>query len=233
MFIDFHSHFLPGIDDGAKTTSIGCEMAHESFKQGTEYLVATPHFYFDDSISIDEAIINRDNALDKIICYSQDNNIQIPKIIKGFEVAYDKSLLLMDSLDKFCIDNTNHILLELPYNNWSSTLTEEIYELSISGYNVILAHIERYLAIEGVRVLDLVDLDVKFQISCSVPIKGEDRKFLSYLIKNGRCCVMGTDMHNMDTRPCDISDSFKRFEKKYKNEVENLFYNNSHKILFS
>jgi protein-tyrosine phosphatase len=139
----------------------------------------------------------------------------------------------MDNLDKFCIDNTNHILLELPYGNWSKNLVEEIYELSISGYNIILAHIERYLSINGERVLNFVDLDVKFQISCSVPIKGEDRMFLNYLIKNKRYCIMGTDMHNMDTRPCDISDSFKRFEKKYKKEAEDLFYNNSYKILFS
>ena len=233
MFIDFHSHFLPGIDDGAKNTSVGCEMAHESFKQGTEYLVATPHFYPFDSITIDEAITKRDEALYKILSYSKENHISIPKIIRGFEVAYDKSLLSMDNLDKFCIDNTNHILLELPYGNWSKNLVEEIYELSISGYNIILAHIERYLSINGERVLNFVDLDVKFQISCSVPIKGEDRMFLNYLIKNKRYCIMGTDMHNMDTRPCDISDSFKRFEKKYKKEAEDLFYNNSYKILFS
>ncbi len=233
MFIDFHSHFLPGIDDGAESTSIGCEMAHEAFKQGTEYLVATPHFYPSNSISIDEAILKRDEALDKILCYSKENNIIIPKIIKGFEVAYDKSLLLMDNLDKFCIDNTKHILLELPYENWSSSLVEDIYELSISGYDIILAHIERYISIDNEGVLDLVDLDVKFQISCSVSIKGEDKKFLNYLIKNRRYCIMGTDMHNMDTRPCDISDSFKHFEKKYRKESDDLFYNNSYKILFS
>lgn len=233
MFIDFHSHFLPGIDDGAMSTSIGCEMAHDAYKQGTEYLVATPHFYPLNSITIDEAITKRDNALFKILSYSKENDISIPKIISGFEVAYDKSLLSMNSLDKFCIDNTNHILLELPYCKWSNTLSEEIYELSISGYNIILAHVERYLPIEGGRILDFVDLDVKFQISCSVPIKGADRKFLNYIIKNGRYCIMGTDMHNMDTRPCDILDSFKRFEKKYKKEAEDLFYNNSYKILFS
>jgi len=233
MFIDFHSHFLPGIDDGAKKTSIGCEMAHEALKQGVEYLVATPHFYPFNSVTIDEAISKRDKALQKILSYSEENNIEIPKIIKVFEVTYDRSLLSMDNLDKFCIDNTNHILLELPYNNWTNTLPEEIYELSISGYNIILAHIERYLSIEGRRVLSFTDLDVKFQISCSVPLKGEERRFLNYLIKNRRYCIMGTDMHNMDTRPCDISDSFKRFEKKYKNEVEDLFYNNSYNILFS
>ncbi len=233
MFIDFHSHFLPGIDDGAKSTSIGCEMAHDALKQGVEYLVATPHFYPFNPISIDELILKRDKALDNILNYSHENNIAIPKIIKGFEIAYDKSLLSMDNLDKFCVENTKLILLELPYSNWSSSLPEEIYELSISGYDIILAHIERYLSIEGERVLDFTDLDVKFQISCSVPVKGEEKRFLNYLIKNGRYCIMGTDMHNMDTRPCNISDSFKRFEKKYKNEVDDLFYNNSYKILFS
>ena len=66
MFIDFHSHFLPGIDDGAQDIQMGCEMAAQAYRQGVEYLVATPHFYPADSMSVKEAKIQRDESYNNL-----------------------------------------------------------------------------------------------------------------------------------------------------------------------
>ena len=43
--IDFHSHILPGIDDGSRSLETSLEMLRLSRKQGVDYIVATPHFY--------------------------------------------------------------------------------------------------------------------------------------------------------------------------------------------
>jgi len=43
--IDLHCHFLPGIDDGAKTLADGLAMAHAAVADGITYSVMTPHIH--------------------------------------------------------------------------------------------------------------------------------------------------------------------------------------------
>ena len=43
--IDFHSHVLPGIDDGSDCVEESLEMLHTAKKQGVSMMLATPHFY--------------------------------------------------------------------------------------------------------------------------------------------------------------------------------------------
>ena len=46
--IDFHSHMLPDMDDGAQNVDEGLAMLRESRRQGVELVCATPHFYADE-----------------------------------------------------------------------------------------------------------------------------------------------------------------------------------------
>ena len=43
--IDFHSHILPGIDDGSADPEESLELLRRSARQGIRKMVATPHFY--------------------------------------------------------------------------------------------------------------------------------------------------------------------------------------------
>lgn len=43
--IDFHSHVLPGIDDGSDCVEESLEMLHTAKNQGVSTMLATPHFY--------------------------------------------------------------------------------------------------------------------------------------------------------------------------------------------
>ena len=43
--IDFHSHVLPGIDDGSKSVEQSIAMLKREAEQGITHVVATPHFY--------------------------------------------------------------------------------------------------------------------------------------------------------------------------------------------
>ena len=45
--IDFHSHLLPGIDDGSDSISVSVTMLGAWKDQGISDVVATPHFYAD------------------------------------------------------------------------------------------------------------------------------------------------------------------------------------------
>ena len=45
MVTDFHTHVLPGMDDGSASLSESIAMLREAFQQGITHVVATPHFY--------------------------------------------------------------------------------------------------------------------------------------------------------------------------------------------
>ena len=45
MTIDFHTHILPGVDDGSHSIEESLELLRISGKQGIEEVVLTPHFY--------------------------------------------------------------------------------------------------------------------------------------------------------------------------------------------
>ena len=43
--IDFHSHILPGIDDGARNLETSMAMLDQIRQQQIDIMVAKPHFY--------------------------------------------------------------------------------------------------------------------------------------------------------------------------------------------
>ena len=43
--VDFHSHILPGIDDGSASLEESIELLKREAEQGINHVVATPHFY--------------------------------------------------------------------------------------------------------------------------------------------------------------------------------------------
>ena len=45
MVTDFHSHILPGIDDGSTSVEESIALLRMEAEQGVEHVVATPHFY--------------------------------------------------------------------------------------------------------------------------------------------------------------------------------------------
>ena len=46
--IDFHSHILPQMDDGADCVETSLAMLRKSFRQGVDAIVSTSHFYADE-----------------------------------------------------------------------------------------------------------------------------------------------------------------------------------------
>ena len=94
--VDFHSHFLPGIDDGADDVSMGAEMLRESYRQGVRVMCATPHFYADED-DPDTFLARRDDAFRRLREYLGDEK-DIPEIVLGAEVLYFPGISVADEV---------------------------------------------------------------------------------------------------------------------------------------
>ncbi len=231
MIIDFHSHFLPGIDDGSESNEMSFKMLEQSIDAGVTKIVATPHYYLFNKISIEDALIKRDKAYEGLIKHADSIGFEMPELYKGFEVHFDTTLKNLKNLDKLCIEGTNCLLIEMPYKKWDSELIEELYRLSIKGFRLIMAHVDRYYRMDKKSIYKLLELDVYYQVNAEMLENRGERKLLDSLIESGRLCVIGSDMHNVTDRATTIQKAYTIAQKKLKSDVQDLFYNNATKIL--
>ncbi len=231
--IDFHSHCLPGIDDGATNVNMSLAMLKDSKKQGVNTVLATPHFY-PDGRTIEGYINARTNAYNILIDEMEKSVGDYPEIVLGTEVKLGYSLMDFDSLDLLCVEGTRYILLEMPYTKWDSSLYDLIYSISIK-YKVkpVIAHIERYTDMNKDMEYynQLFSMDVYVQANAEGFLGFSSARFLSKLIKAGNVHVIGSDMHNMTDRKCCMAQAAKKIEKKYGRGLLEFFENNAASII--
>ena len=214
--IDFHSHILPGIDDGSKDTDESLAMLKMLWEQGIDTVIATAHFHPEEE-SVKEFIDRRQDSYNKLSPLLEPD---LPVILLGAEVMYYDGISSLSDLELLCIGNTGLLLLEMPMCKWSEYAMKELNALSSAkGYTVILAHIERYLKFQPSSVWQkLSQLGLLMQVNASFFNSAiTKRKALSMLIK-GNINVLGSDSHNITTRPPNLGSAFDVIRKKLGDE---------------
>ncbi len=211
---DFHSHILPAMDDGAKNTDMSLQMLKKLAADGVDTVVLTPHFYRRDE-DIAHFLKRREKAYSEL-CRAVEGLENCPRLLLGAEVYYYPSLSADPDFGKLAVEGTEYVLLELPF--------ERFYQNFFSGYSkfinnceqkLILAHIERYMSFgnteeEFDRILDFGKAVCQMNCASFAEAGIFRSKRLMKLITDGYISVLGTDAHNMDSRP----PLFKKAEKK-------------------
>lgn len=198
MFIvDFHSHILPGIDDGSSDIQMSDAMLKEAASQGVNVQVLTPHFYAS-KMNIDSFIQKRDLAVQQILPIAQKNKIRIRV---GAEVAYFNNMSESESIEKFFINGTRILLIEMPFRQWTSKEVREIESFEQRGVLVMFAHLDRYLSFQKDKepLNDLLAMKTISQINAeSLTTFFSRHKVLKTIGDNS--FVLGSDAHNMEER---------------------------------
>lgn len=229
--IDFHSHFLPNIDDGAKNIEQSLEMLSISKQTGVDTVVSTSHCYaFEGDESIKKFLTHREKAYAEVLRAVSGKEDEYPKIVLGCEVHLVKNLSTFSELPKLCIENTDYLLLEMPFSEWKDEHFEEIYRITKLGIKPIIAHIDRYFNISD-KFSELFALNLLYQANAESFIARTDRKKLLELFRKDALHVLGSDMHNMTSRPQNLADAYKVVEKKFGDEYAGYLGFSSHKIL--
>lgn len=230
-YIDFHSHVLPGIDDGAKDVKMSVEMIKECLSQGISTIVCTPHYYYSQKNSVEEFLRKREESCNALKSELLKNNIQV-ELKMGAEVNFNCDLSTLENVVKLAIENTNYILIEMPYGTWQDGMFDYLYTL-IAQKNLIpiIAHAERYYQNDKV-FKKLENLDVYFQINASSFIShGSDKRNAMKLLKANKVHILGTDAHNIDTRPPELKKAFIYIKKKANISYVDYLIENSIRIL--
>ncbi|MDO4742782.1 MAG: hypothetical protein Q4B04_01950 [bacterium] len=230
MFVDTHSHVLPGLDDGARNLEESLKLLRILKKQNVDVVVATPHFY-DGNEAFEDYLARRQSAYDAVKeCLTDD----MPELYLGCEVKYFRGISNIPEIRKLRIGNSDYILLELPYR---SLTPSEIYEISDLKYSLgltpILAHVERYIRFSGFsRILELLkEGEVLAQINAEKLDKIKKRRRVNKLVKLGVISLLGSDTHSIKYRPPTVNMFFEGLDRKIRASfVKDIEYNS--KIIY-
>ena len=127
IMIDFHSHILPGIDDGSQTVNETVEMLRMEKQQGCVKVIATPHFYADYD-SAGRFLDKRAEALHKVQALREQED-WMPEIQAGAEVYFFSGIGRADILPRLCVEGTSLLLLEMPFAQWTRDMAREVQDI--------------------------------------------------------------------------------------------------------
>lgn len=194
-FTDWHSHILPGVDDGVPDMESALQVLERYEQLGIRELWLTPHV-MEDIPNGTDALQQRFGELAS--AYSGPLTLHLAAeymLDNGFEERLDNDDLL-------CIGppDSRMLLVETSYFSPPMNLYDLIARIREKGYQPLLAHPERYLYMSGVDYERLREMGVQFQ--CNITSltgeygKAACRKFSVFLDK-GWIRVLGTDIHRL------------------------------------
>ena len=212
--LDFHTHILPGVDDGSKSAAESVEMLKILKEQGVSEILLTPHFYAHYN-NVEKFIESRKRSLRKLLDALKEENIDV-KLYLGCEALYFDELWRIEKIKELCIEGTDCILVEMPFSSWQDNVVEGIERLVSRGITPILAHFDRYLRYKGnlEKIYRLVEAGALLQLNCSALKKFYKRKKLKRFLKKGLVFAIGSDCHNLTSRKPDYFAAAQYVKKK-------------------
>ena len=228
--IDLHSHYLPGIDDGAKNTDESIKMLSDSFRQGVRLSVATPHCTIHRSEDIERFLKIREQSIEQLNFEKEKKNVRLPGQLYGAEIYLDNNINTYSDIEKLCIGETNLLLVEFPLEKYNHACADWLHALNLKGIRPVVAHIERYMFWQEM-LNDFQGLDIVYQINAARFLSFSGRRFIKKLLKYHLFYIVSSDMHNMQNRSCNMSDAYKKAEKWLgKKTALKLFQTNAKKL---
>lgn len=204
--IDVHTHILPGMDDGSKTPEESLAMLQEEVRQNVAHVVFTPHFYAHQN-SPAEFLVRREEAWQRLKPLLTPG---LPELFFGAEVQYFEGICMVPDLDSLRIQGTNYLLLEMPFQSWSSRAVQDALELNARpDFQVILAHIERYFKFAPKDAWEIFrENGLMTQCNASFFIDWRTRRKAMSMLKHGEIDLLGSDCHNLTSRAPNMAKAY-------------------------
>jgi len=206
--IDIHLHILPGVDDGPKTMEQTLQLARALVQEGIHTAIATPHY--NDEFPQRPAAEIRERVGE---VQQELERYAIPlRLFAGHEVLISPALLEDVQTGRVAtLNGGRYLLLELWNSMWLPDTERIIFALRTIGIIPVLAHVERYRAIQQdhSRLKALLQQGVIAQITASslIGLQGRTiRRCAEALLKEGLIQCIASDAHGLHTRPPRVAE---------------------------
>lgn len=197
--VDLHSHILPGIDDGAATVEESVDLARRLETEGVRTVAATPHIRADHPLVVPSEL--------GALCAKLNERLAGEGIAVQVVPAAEVDLVwTMDAepsqleLVSYMQQGTD-LLLECPYGPLPHFFDEQVFQLAVRGYRILLAHPERNptFRAEPQRLRELVERGVLVQLTASSlaasPRESRSARAAADFLTQGLAHVIASDAH--------------------------------------
>ena len=195
---DLHSHLLPGIDDGSPTLETSLQLIRGLVSLGYKKLITTPHIMWDMYQNTGEIVQQKLLELRSTV---KEAGIDIEIKAAAEYFLDDHFLQLLDKKESLLTIGDKMVLVEFSMAQPAMGLKETLFEMTMQGYQPVIAHPERYIYME--RTLDFYDelktTNCLFQLnilSLGNYYGRSANDLANYLIKKGYYELVGTDLHH-------------------------------------
>ena len=144
--LDIHCHILPDFDDGSSSMEESVEMARMAFLSGVTDIACTPHFegrpgFLEHTGTLARRFDDLSQAL---------SQAQIPvRLHRGAEVLCLPETPLLASEHKLpTLGSGSYALVEFFFDESYTYMDQMLSEIADCGYRLVVAHPERYGAIQ-------------------------------------------------------------------------------------
>lgn len=199
MKLDFHSHILPGIDDGAKDINESLMLAKALKDWGFDRITCTPHITSKYPNTPQDIMPKFEHLKEELDKSGIGLDIRLSAEYRLVPETWPKVLennWLMPIEDRF-------ILMELPISHREEmgliNPAEEFRKIASMGLTPILPHPERYFYLTEQELSDILDAGGKIQCNYGsyAGLYGEEvRQRAVALQDKGIVSFYGTDLHN-------------------------------------
>ncbi len=219
---DLHSHYLPGVDDGAKGIDSTRRMLAKASAYGVQAIMFTPHYIIDSDYNSPYRE-NRDIFNEIKLLAQEEYGIDV---YLGNEVYITTEILNLYQQGKIAtLNNSRYMLIEIPLYSKMNNVKSIFFEVISAGITPILAHPERYTAyyddldffceLRSMGVLMQINYPSLFGLYGKRP-----QKMAKKLLKAGLISFVGSDIHSSSEAKYELLPKLNKKLKKLVGEEE-------------
>lgn len=213
--VDFHSHVLPGLDDGSASVEESIALLRMEAEQGIARVIATPHFY--PAYHSPAEFLARRDLTEAQLRRAMADCDGLPELEIGAEVYFFRGISDSEYLPQLTIRGKKCILIEMPPAPWPEAAYRELEEIwTRRGITPIVAHIDRYIAPLRTYGIPgrLARLPVLVQANAEFFLNRRTASMALKMLKAEQIHLLGSDCHNLTTRLPNLGAAVQRIESK-------------------
>ena len=221
--IDLHSHFLPGIDDGAGDLDTSLAMIRQAVDSGITRLLATPHVN-EHTTPEKEQQIRETFAMIR----SEVHSAGIPlELNLSAEIRFDPALFNWIGHDWLMIgEGKKYVIFELPIQGLPVNISDHLFNLKLKGVTPIIAHPERNLVFQNQREKLFAQIDPVVQVNAG-SITGQfgpgARQLAFALLRERKAQLVCSDAHETRQRNYRVLRyAYEELERTFGKEAADL-----------
>ena len=199
--IDIHTHIIPNLDDGPPDMEASIAMGRIAAQEGITAMISTSHS--EESMAVGYGGMQ---ARLKEVRDAWSEAGLSTRLELGVEIFLRPHTV--DDLKSgraWTLAGSRYVLVEVPYQPWPAYADEALFALEVAGYVPILAHPERYTAIQSDPNLmhSLVERGVLGQVTAAALLGDQGstvKRCAETLLRHNLVQFLSSDAHGLDLR---------------------------------